>query len=97
MSDTENQDVGSESEEFTLAALAGFDTSDIAEVRFENLPGGSYVFEGVSAKLEKKKNRDDEDRFVLTVGLSKPSNESFTLTSRMTWRLGSMNRISSTS
>ena len=68
MSDTENQvDVGAEGEEFSLAALAGFDTSDIAEVRFENLPGGSFIFAGVSAKLEKKKNRDDEDRFVLTV------------------------------
>lgn len=70
MSDTEtNIDTGTDAEEFSLAALAGFDTSDIAEVRFENLAGGAYVFAGTSAELVKKKNRDDEDRFVLTVGL----------------------------
>lgn len=71
MSDTENQvDLGAdEGEEFSLAALAGFDTSDIAEVRFENLPGGSYVFTGTGAKLIKKQNRDDETRFVLTIDL----------------------------
>lgn len=68
MSDVENLAQDSESEDgFSLAQLAGFDTSDIAEVRFESLPGGAYVGEGVSAKLEKTTNRDDEVRFVLTL------------------------------
>lgn len=60
--ETEQEDGG-----FTLAALAGFDASDVAELRFESLPGGAYVGEGVSAKLEKTTNRDDETRFVLTL------------------------------
>ena len=68
MSDDATIDVGAEGEEFSLAALAGFDTSDIAEVRFENLAGGAYIFAGTSAELVKKQNRDDETRFVLTLG-----------------------------
>lgn len=70
MSDTENQiDVGGEGEEgeFSLASLAGFDTSDIAEVRFENLPALSGIFTGTDAKLEKTKNNQDELRFKLTL------------------------------
>jgi hypothetical protein len=68
MSDQDN-DIGNEVDEFSLADLAGLDTTDIAEVRFENLPGGSYIFAGTDVKLEKTKNRDDEDRFKLTIGL----------------------------
>lgn len=72
MSDTEsNVDLGAGDDEgeFSLAALAGFDTSDIAEVRFENLPGGAFIFTGTEVKLEKTKNAQDEARFKLTVGL----------------------------
>src|SRR3546814_9529735 len=47
---------------FSLAQLAGFDAPDVAEIRFENLPGGAYVFNGTGVKLEKTKNREDEDR-----------------------------------
>lgn len=54
---------------FSLAQLAGFDASEVAEIRFENLPGGSYIFHGTGVKLEKVKNRDDETRFKLTVNL----------------------------
>src|SRR3546814_6360814 len=49
--------------------LAGFDASDVAEIRFENLPGGAYVFNGTGVKLEKTKNREDETRFKLTINL----------------------------
>lgn len=62
MSDETNEVEGTE---FSLAQLAGFDATDVAEVRFEALPGGSYVFKGLEAKLEKTKNRDDETRFKL--------------------------------
>src|SRR3546814_1508654 len=67
MSDLENnvdEDGG-----FSLAQLAGFDASDVAEIRFENLPGGAYVFNGTGVKLEKTKNREDETRFKLTINL----------------------------
>src|SRR3546814_20911162 len=67
MSDLENnvdEDGG-----FSLAQLAGFDASDVAEIRFENLPGGAYVFNGDGVKLEKTKNREDEPRFKPTINL----------------------------
>src|SRR3546814_8628835 len=49
--------------------ISGFDASDVAEIRFENLPGGAYVFNGTGVKLEKTKNREDETRFKLTINL----------------------------
>lgn len=53
----------------SLASLAGFDVSEIAEVRFEQLVGGSYVFEGEAVSLEETTNKEDEVRFLLTVKL----------------------------
>lgn len=64
MSDIE-QNEQAEEMEFSLADLAGFDASEIAEVRFENLPAGVYRFRGVSAQFEDTTNRDDERRIVL--------------------------------
>lgn len=51
--------------EFSLADLAGLDASEIAEVRFESLPGGLYVFRGKSALFEDGENKDGERRIVL--------------------------------
>lgn len=62
-------DQNHEEAEFTLADLAGLDASEIAEVRFESLPAGLYVFRGEAAQLEDTTNRDDERRIVLTVKL----------------------------
>lgn len=56
-------------QEFSLAALAGLDVSDIAEVRYETLPNGAFVFEGDEIKFEKTTNKDDEVRFLLTAKL----------------------------
>ena len=56
----------SETVEFSLADIAQIDASDIAEVRFESLPAGLYVFRGESAQFEDTTNRDDERRIVLT-------------------------------
>src|SRR5690606_18797869 len=67
MSDVDLDQTEGEDGGFSLAQLAGFDASEVAEVRFENLPGGAYIGEGVSAKLEKTTNRDGETRFVLTL------------------------------
>jgi hypothetical protein len=61
------QDMESEIEEFSLADLAELDASEIAEVRFENLPAGIYVFRGTEAKFEDTTNRDEERRIVLVV------------------------------
>lgn len=55
--------------DFSLADLAELDASAIAEVRFESLPTGLYVFRGESAVFEDTTNRDDERRIVLTVKL----------------------------
>ncbi|MGL5935907.1 MAG: hypothetical protein ACRCZI_09835 [Cetobacterium sp.] len=52
-------------EEFSLADIAGLDASEIAEVRFEVLPAGVYVFKGLSAAFEDTTNRDEERRIVL--------------------------------
>src|SRR3546814_8827133 len=38
-------------------------------MRFENRPGGTYVFNGTDGKREKTKNREDETRFKLTINL----------------------------
>jgi len=65
MSDIENN----EEVEFSLADLASLDAADIAEVRFESLPAGIYIFRGESASLEDTTNRDDERRIVMTVKL----------------------------
>lgn len=52
--------------EFSLADLAQLDVSEIAEVRFESLPAGVYLFRGTEASFEDTTNRDDERRLVLT-------------------------------
>lgn len=59
--------VENEEVEFSLADIANLDASDIAEVRFESLPAGVYVFRGESAALEEGTNRDDERRVILVV------------------------------
>lgn len=65
MTDTiENEEI-----EFSLADLAAIDASDIAEVRFESLPAGLYIFRGESASFEDTTNRDDERRIVMTAKL----------------------------
>lgn len=70
MSELDNEVIGEEElEGFSLAALADLDASEIAEVRFESLPAGLYVFRGESAAFEDTANRDDERRVVLTVKL----------------------------
>jgi len=60
-------DVEQEEQEFSLADLAELDAGQIAEVRFESLPAGIYVFRGESAQFEDTTNRDDERRIVLVV------------------------------
>lgn len=63
----DDQDIGVEGEqEFSLADLAQLDVSEIAEVRFEQLPAGTYSFRGESVSLEDTTNRDDERRIVAT-------------------------------
>jgi hypothetical protein len=59
--------VENEDQEFSLADIAQLDASDIAEVRFESLPAGVFVFRGESAAFEDTTNRDDERRIVLAV------------------------------
>lgn len=51
---------------FSLADIADLDTSDIAEMRFSNLPGGIYVFKTTSAELGEKDNKDNKPRVVPT-------------------------------
>lgn len=53
--------------EFSLADLAQIDASEIAEVRFEQLPAGVFTFRGTEAKFEDTTNRDDERRIVLVL------------------------------
>lgn len=57
--------VENEEVEFSLADIAQLDASEIAEVRFESLPAGVYVFRGESARFEDGTNRDDERRVIL--------------------------------
>lgn len=49
---------------FSLADLADFDVSEIAEIRFENLPAGAYGFEVLEADLDEKENRDGDNRVI---------------------------------
>jgi hypothetical protein len=49
---------------FSLADLADLDISEVAEIRFENLPAGIYGFKVVSAELDEKPNRDNENRMI---------------------------------
>lgn len=64
----ENLDSVEETEyDFSLADVAELDAASIAEVRFESLPGGSYIFRGESVAFEDTTNRDDERRIVLTI------------------------------
>ena len=58
MSDAETDDAM----DFSLADLAGVEMSQIAEVSFEGLPAGMYLFKGTEAKLEKVRNAKDEPR-----------------------------------
>lgn len=51
--------------DFSLADLAELDASEIAEVRFEQLPAGTYRFRGVSAGFIDTENAQDERRIVL--------------------------------
>lgn len=51
-----------ESMDFSLADLAGVDMSQIAEVSFEGLPAGMYLFRGLEGKLEKVQNAKEENR-----------------------------------
>lgn len=52
--------------EFSLADLAELDSSSIAEVRFESLPAGLYIFRGESAQFSDTTNNEGERRLVLT-------------------------------
>lgn len=54
-------------EEFSLADLAELDAGQIAEVRFESLPAGIYVFRGESAQFSDGENQQEERRIILTV------------------------------
>lgn len=54
---------------FTLADLGDLDISDIEEIRYESLPAGAYGFKIVSATLDEKPNRDQEQRFIAEVKL----------------------------
>lgn len=47
---------------FSLADLADLDVSEVAEIRFENLPAGAYEFEVVEAELDEKDNKDGDNR-----------------------------------
>lgn len=64
--ETNELDSASDEQEFSLADLAQLDVSEIAEVRFESLPAGLFIFRGTEAKFEDTTNRDDERRIVLT-------------------------------
>lgn len=48
---------------FSLADLADIDVSDIAEIRFENLPAGIFDFIIRVPELAEGKNREDEKIF----------------------------------
>lgn len=51
-----------ENEVFSLADFADLDVSEIQEVRFEQIPAGSYMFEVVEADLYEDE-KDGETRF----------------------------------
>lgn len=50
-------------DDFSLADLADLDVSEIAEIRFEQLPAGVYEFEIGDAKLEEGVDKDGAKRF----------------------------------
>lgn len=52
------------SEVFSLADLADFDATEVAEIRYENLPAGLYGFKVVYADLSEKDNRDGDNRII---------------------------------
>lgn len=53
-------------EEFSLADLAGIDISQVAEVRFEQLPAGLYLFEVTDATMKQGEDKDGAKRFEVT-------------------------------
>lgn len=65
-SDTSGVNPNNSDDDFSLADLAGIDISDIAEIRFENLPAGFYDFEVTDAKLEEGTDKDGAKRFTAT-------------------------------
>lgn len=56
--------------DFSLADLADLDVSEIAEVRFESLPPGSYEFEVTDTKMDENTNKDGERRFTIEFELT---------------------------
>lgn len=56
-------DAGGVGNEFSLADLADLDVSDIAEIRFEQLSKGIYVFECIEAELHEGTDGDGAKRF----------------------------------
>lgn len=51
---------------FSLADIADLDATEIQEIRFESLPGGTYDFEVSEATLEDYTNKDDDPRVKVT-------------------------------
>lgn len=47
---------------FSLADLADLEVSEVAEIRFENLPAGAYGFRVIEADLDEKENKDGDNR-----------------------------------
>lgn len=50
---------------FSLADIADIDVSEIAEIRFENLPAGVYDFEVTQAEMDEKDNKDGDNRILI--------------------------------
>lgn len=57
-----DEELNEDSMDFSLADLAGVDMTEIAEVSFEGLPAGLYLFRGIGGKLEKVDNAKEEKR-----------------------------------
>lgn len=55
---------GNDGGAFSLADLADLDVSEVAEIRFENLPAGVYGLEVLEADLDEKDNRDGDNRVI---------------------------------
>lgn len=64
-----NMSDGSDNMDFSLADLMGLDVTDVAEIRFETLPMGAYVFKVVSQDISEGENREGDKRFELQVKL----------------------------
>lgn len=58
-----------ETVEMSLADLADIDVSGVAEVRFELLPTGIYVWEITEADMHEGHNKDNEKRFHAEVSM----------------------------